>query len=94
MPRDLRQCRQTSGLFETSPTLAEDENGHDANPVRFHPECEANEAESARNTDDSRNGQAMCPAKGKPKERPQNLPAIQRIDREQVENEEPDVDVP
>jgi len=94
MPWNFPQRSQVLRLLETSPALAEDESRNDADPKGFHPERESDEGQGSRDSDDRHRRQTMRSAHDEPEESAQNLAAIQRINGEQVKDEEAGVDVP
>jgi len=79
-------------VLEPAPAIHEQENGNRAEPKIVRINREPDECGDAKESEDSRDQQAASAAHHKPQQGTKNLAAIERIDRENVEHEQSDID--
>lgn len=91
--RQLRHAKQSLRMFESSPTVDCHVDGDRAQPEVSFEECERDKSGDAEQAQDRCRHQAAGAAQDKPKQGTENLAAIQRIDRKDIEDEETRVDV-
>ena len=73
------------------PTAHADERRNDAQPDRLRPECQNDKTRRAHKSDDRGHRQTLQRPDDKPEQRPENLAAIERIDREEIEDEDHEI---
>ncbi len=86
--RRPRGARQDPRLEQTSPAIQENEHANYAKPDRARHYGGPDQRGRPHESDDRRDHQAARAPHYKPKQGPKNLPAIERIDREQIEDQQ------
>jgi hypothetical protein len=92
--RYLCQFRQRARMLQSSPAVHQDEGGEYAEPERPHPNRQGNQPDHTGKADHGGDHQAAGASQQKPKQRPQNLPAVEGVDRQHIKNQEAEIDVP
>ena len=91
--RHFLQLRQCACLLPASPTSHQDKNGHDADPDGFEIERQNQQSHRAEEPNRCGNHQASRAPENEPQERAQNLPAIERKNRQEIEEQQSCIDV-
>ena len=89
--RPLRHARQRNPLFQSSPAIHQNEYGQNSKPGGLQPKCQGDESCHADKPDNRGRHQAASSPHRVPQECPQNLAPIQRIDGQDVKDQQPEI---
>src|SRR5271169_2723576 len=91
MTRHLGKARQNPRLLKPAPAIQADEGRHEPGPRRGPENGEPEKAHGPHEADEGGGGQTARPSQRKPEERSEDLTAVQRIDGQDVEDEESEI---
>ena len=93
-PRQLGQPRQRPRMLQPSPATHQDERCQHAQPHRSDHQRQQKQSRYAHKSHARRRHQAARPAQRIPQQRPQDLPAIQRINGQQIKDQQSQIHEP
>jgi len=80
-------------VLKPGPAIRQDKNCQGREPQGSSNECESYESQHANKAQNGRDQEAASSPQNKPEERSQNLTAVERVNRKEIENEEYEIDV-
>jgi hypothetical protein len=89
--RQLCETKQRPRLLQSAPAIHQNERGQNSEPHGLHSQREDDEPSHTEETDDRGRHQTASAAHYKPKQGPKNLAAIERINREHIEDQQAQV---
>src|SRR6185437_10115720 len=90
--RQLRNFEQRLSVFQAAPAIQQHVGSHCAQPHISRPERKSDKTNYADEAENCRDHQAASATKDKPQKRPQDFPAIQGVNRQNVEDEQDNID--
>src|ERR1700746_2298911 len=87
-PRQLGHFQESPRMLKSSPAIHEHEERENAVPDGMPPQSKSDESGHAHKTEQGGDHQASRPSYDKPKQRAENLAAVQRIDGQHVEDQQ------
>ena len=80
-------------MLKPGPAIHQDEDSQSREPQGLLIERESYESQHANQAQNGRNHEAASSSQNKPEERSQNLTAVERVDRKEIENQQSEIDV-
>ena len=86
-PTELCDLEQGARVLKPGPAIHQDKNCQGREPPGSENECESYESQHANKAQNCRDHEAASSPQNKPEERSQNLTAVERVNRKEIENE-------
>ena len=90
--RNLRDLQQRPCLLQAAPAIEEHEYCNCGEPHVADPKCEPDKANHSHKSQNGGDEQATCSSKNEPQQAAKDLAAVERVDRQHVEDKKTDVD--
>jgi hypothetical protein len=91
--RQFCQAQEDAGMLQAAPAVQQQKSGHDAVPRRPRVNRQDEKAGYTEKSEDGGDHQAAGASQDEPEQGAQNLAAVQRVDRQDVEDQQTDVDI-